>query len=74
MVRRDLLDIARTVVVGGPLLAWMAMVVIGALYHELNVLRPYGYWPTLAVCVLIALASIPFELRLRHMDRTGSRF
>lgn len=74
MVRRDLADIARTIVVGGPLVAWAAMLVIGALYHELHVLRPYGYWPTLAVCVVIALASTVFELRLRHMDRTGSRF
>ena len=74
MVRRDLADIARTIIVGGPLVAWAAMLIVGALYHHLHVLQPYGYWPTLAVCVTIVLASAIFDLRLRHMDRTGSRF
>jgi hypothetical protein len=74
MAKRDLLDIAQTLLVGGPLVAWIAMLLLGALYHELHVLQPYGYLPTLAVCMAVALLSIPFELRLRHMDRTGSRF
>ncbi len=74
ITRADLLDVAKTIVIGGPLFAWAVMLALGAAYLELGWFRPVGYWPVLAGCLLVGVFSVPFELRILYMNRTGSSY
>jgi hypothetical protein len=74
ITRADLADVAKTVLLGGPVAAWAIMLVLGAVYLELGFFRPVGYWPILVGCLLVAAISVPFDLRTRYMNRTGSRY
>jgi len=74
ITRADLADVAKTVLIGGPVAAWAIMLVVGAAYLEVGWFRPVGFWPILAGCLLVAAFSVPFDLRMRYMNRTGSRY
>lgn len=68
ITRADLIDVAKTILLGAPLFAWVVMLALGAFIH------PVGYWPLLGICLAVGLLSVPFELRMKYMDRTGSRY
>lgn len=70
----DVIDVAKTILLGAPLAAWGLMLAIGAVHAKTGWPRPLGYWLVLAGCLALGALGAAADLRMRYMDRTGSRY